>query len=187
VGISRAAKAPSEFRTLNNNISVKTGLQEENVEQITSLLSTSPTGRTPLCRHINYVIEKIQAQSSELYSTNKKACLIIITDGEATDGDLGATMKPLHDLPVRIIVRLCTNDEKVIDYWNKIDHDHELNLNVIDDWLGEANEIHKVNSWLTYVEPFHRLREFGVSAPLFEKIDVESLRLDEIATFCGYL
>ena len=39
--------------------------------------------------------------------------LIIATDGESSDGSLAAAMKPLEQLPVSVVVRLCTNDDKV--------------------------------------------------------------------------
>ena len=38
-----------------------------------------------------------------LESKGKKACVVIITDGEASDGDLLEAMKPLDDLPVLIL------------------------------------------------------------------------------------
>ena len=43
--------------------------------------------------------------------------MVIITDGEASDGDLLEAMKPLDDLPVLIVVKLCTDEQKVVDYW----------------------------------------------------------------------
>ena len=43
--------------------------------------------------------------------------MVIITDGEASDGDLLEAMKPLDDLPALIVVKLCTDEQKVVDYW----------------------------------------------------------------------
>ena len=54
-----------------------------------------------------------------------------------------ATMRPLEHLPVWVVIRLCTDEDKMVDYWNGIDNEIELNMDVIDDPLGEAEEIHR--------------------------------------------
>jgi hypothetical protein len=54
-----------------------------------------------------------------------------------------AAMRPLEKLPVWIVIRLCTDEDKMVDYWNNIDSVIELNMDVIDDPLGEAKEIHR--------------------------------------------
>ena len=53
------------------------------------------------------------------------------------------TMRCLKNLPVWVVIRLCTNDNNMTQYWNGIDSEVELNMDVIDDPLGEAKEIHK--------------------------------------------
>ena len=52
-------------------------------------------------------------------------------------------MRPLQQLPVWVVVRLCTNEDKMVNYWNNIDSAIELNMDVIDDPQGEALEIHR--------------------------------------------
>ena len=47
-------------------------------------------------------------------------------------------MRPLKDLPVWVVVRLCTNDEKIVDYWNRVDEELELSMDVLDDLGGEV-------------------------------------------------
>ena len=56
-----------------------------------------------------------------LRSTGQKAVVVIATDGESSDGDLAQAMKPLEQLPVWVVVRLCTDEDNVCDYWNGID------------------------------------------------------------------
>ena len=56
----------------------------------------------------------------DLRNNNQTAAVIICTDGVSTDGDIAAA-KPLQDLPVWVVVRLCTDDEELIEYWNNID------------------------------------------------------------------
>ena len=135
IGLARSARAPTEIRTLNGAppIIIGTDDDEENFSRISSFLDGSPSGLTPLCRHIRDVIEKIRIIEPNLTATGQKACVVIVTDGEASDGDLRETMRPLNDLPVFIVVRLCTDDTKVVEYWNSID-----------DWRFE------LKSWTTF-------------------------------------
>ena len=57
---------------------------------------------------------------------------VIASDGEATDGDIAAALRPLRDLPAWVVVRLCTDDDRVVQYWNEIDEDLELDMDVLD-------------------------------------------------------
>ena len=52
-------------------------------------------------------------------------------------------MRPLQQLPVWVVIRLCTNEDKMVEYWNNIDSAIELNMDVIDDPQGEAAEIYR--------------------------------------------
>ena len=63
------------------------------------------------------------------------------------------TMRCLKNLPVWVVIRLCTNDNNMTQYWNGVDSEVELNMDVIDDPLGEAKEIHKYVR--TYGTPRH--------------------------------
>ena len=108
-------------------------------------------------------------------ANRQKAAVVIATDGEPTDGNLFEAIKPLTKLPVSIIVRLCTDEQSVVDYWNKIEKDFELTLEVIDDYQTEAKEIHNYNPWLTYGYPMHELRGFGVYSKSFDLLDEQKL------------
>jgi hypothetical protein len=50
-------------------------------------------------------------------------------------------MRPLEQLPVWIVIRLCTNEEKVVDYWNEIDKELELEMDVLVDLYNDAKEV----------------------------------------------
>lgn len=52
-------------------------------------------------------------------------------------------MRQLENLPVWVVVRLCTDEDKMVNYWNNVDSEVDLNMDVIDDHLGEAKEIYR--------------------------------------------
>ena len=56
-----------------------------------------------------------------LRSTGQKVSLTIATDGESSDGDIAAAMRPLQRLPVNVVIRLCTDQDSIVEYWNNID------------------------------------------------------------------
>ena len=123
----------------------------------------------------------------DLRAAGKKAALIIFTDGQASDGDIAAALLPLNDLPVWVVIRLCTDEAPVVKYWTAIDGQLELNMEVIDDAIGEAKEIQAKNKWLNYAEPLHRLREFGITAKQIDMLDEVTLNRDQLHGFCAYL
>ena len=117
----------------------------------------------------------------------KKAALVIFTDGEASDGDIAQALKPLHDLPVWVVIRLCTEEAGIVSYWTNIDKQLELSMDVLDDPIGESKEIMKHNNWLTYGTPMHRLREFGIVAREFDLLDETALSAEQMHKFCALL
>jgi len=188
IDLSRAASAPSEIRTLNGApqllIGTEDDYEDENRDKLGKFFSNGPSGQTPLCRHIKDVIHKVKLIAPELESKGQKACVIIITDGEASDGDLLETMKPLNDLPVLMVVKLCTDEQRVVDYWNSIDQQLEVSIDILDDFVSESIEVAKVNNWLSYGPPLHLLREFGTSCRDFDMIDETPCTGDQIKNLC---
>merc|ERR1712000_402648 len=67
---------------------------------------------------------------------------------------------------------------------NNIDGQLELDMDVLDDLFGEAAEVTKENSWLTYGEPLHRLREWGVHIREMDLIDESKLSLEQMRVVC---
>jgi hypothetical protein len=184
VNFARQARAPTEFRFLNGAPPIRVGLADADdqfrYEALMGVLDGSPAGGTPLCRHIREVVSQIRLNENELRSAGQKACLIIATDGESSDGDIAAAMAPLKDLPVWVVIRLCTDEERIVEYWNNIDDQLEVSMDVLDDLSGEAAEVHAKNPWLTYGEPIQRLREFGIAVKELDLLDEAQLSLDQI-------
>jgi len=182
--------APTEFRTLNPpgggipqvmNVGMGGDLDvEHEVQQVRRLTSSSPSGRTPLCEQIRAVTARIKSQETALRASGQRVVVVIASDGAATDGRIEEAMRPLQTLPVWIVVRLCTDDESVVDYWNRVDADLELDMDVLDDLSGEAAEGGALNPWLTYAAPLHRLREWGSLNKVFDVIDEKLLATNEM-------
>ncbi len=144
----------------------------------------SPSGGTPLCRHITEITAIIRAHETYLRSTGKKACIIIATDGESSDGDVAKVLEPLKSLPVWVVLRFCTDDDNIVRYWNNIDNNLELDMDVLDDYFGEAQEVYESNNWLVYGEAIHRMREFGVTMKELDQLDEALLSVDDMMKVC---
>ena len=87
---------------------------------------------------------------------NQRVCVVIATDGQPTDEGFQAALGRLQALPVWVVVRICTDEDSVIDYYNKLDAEMEAPMEVLDDLLGEAHEVCQLNRWCaTLVAPTH--------------------------------
>ena len=181
--LANIAKAPTEFCFLNNGAPIVVGEEEddgENMSKVKKILDGSPSGGTPLVRVLNEIHAKIKRMEPTLRQRNQKVSLTIFTDGVASDGNLEAVLRKFHHLPVWVVIRLCTNEDNVVNYWNGIDEDLELEMDVLDDLIGEAKEVTRFNPWITYGEPLHRLRESGCHVKLFDHLDEKRMKNSEI-------
>jgi hypothetical protein len=179
--------APTEFRLLNQPMSacpqvVTVGDDAhgptrgaEKIEVVRAMAASHPVGRTPLCAHIRAVEVRVRAMAPSLRRTNQRCVLVIASDGAATDGDVAAALSTLRDLPVSVVVRLCTDDDSVVDYWNNVDGDLEIEMDVLDDFSAEATEARAVNGWLAYGLPLHMLREWGTLLKSMDYLDEHAL------------
>ena len=53
---------------------------------------------------------------------------------------------------MEIIIRMCTDEQEVEEYWHNIDASCDLDIRVIDDVEASATEVAENNSYLTYGE-----------------------------------
>jgi hypothetical protein len=183
VELSTHSNCPSEFRLLNNAPPILVH-KDDGHSQMTALLDESPSGATPLCRHVREVIQQIKSIEHKLRETNQRACIVILTDGDSSDGNLIYEMKPLEKLPVWVVVRLCTDEKNIVDFWNNIDQNLELDMDVLDDISGEAEEVYGVNPGFTYGQPLHHLREFGCTIKEFDLLDESALTDESMRGLC---
>ena len=184
IELSEAAQAPCEFRLLNGADPVIVGLGDDNGEGLAfakEVLAEAPAGQTPLCAHISCIVQAVKAMSKTLKSNGQRAAVIILTDGEATDGSVAAALKPLEELPVFMVVRLATDAPKVVRYWDEVDKELELEMDVLDDLVQDAGQVRTHNSWLRYGDELHRMREFGASSKELDLIDESPLGAEQMS------
>ena len=171
--------------------------QQEVSKAMEIMRKVSPTGVTPLTQHIWDIEEHIAGMAHELRRSGKLVAIIIATDGMPTD-ELGyggedvtnefiRALRSLEGLPVWTVIRLCTDEDAVKNFYNSLDGQLEISLEVLDDYKGEAREVYKQNPWITYGLPLHRCRELGYHDRLFDLIDERPLTMGEARNFCCFI
>mmetsp|Transcript_24471 Transcript_24471/g.59931 ORF Transcript_24471/g.59931 Transcript_24471/m.59931 type:complete len:399 (+) Transcript_24471:42-1238(+) len=207
-------EAPTRFRLLNNpgaNVGPQqfsiaevdghqstTNMIPRQIEQATGIMrKAGPSGCTPLTSHILEIHAEVSRMAPALRRQGKKVAIIIATDGLPTDergfGGLNRNqefvdaLRMLEGLPVWVVVRLCTNDDDIVKFYNDLDGQLELSLEVLDDFCGEAQEVTSQNPWLNYGLPLHRLREFGCHDRVFDILDERPFLKSDIRDFFALL
>lgn len=142
-------------------------------------LRMEPSGATPICGKLNDIYDNIVGNRQNLENAGKRALLLISSDGEATDGNLTDSIRRFKGLPVTIVVRICSSDKKILNYWNNIEKDVEMGLDVIDDIESEAKQIEKLNNFFRYSYSIHILRQMGVT--ILDNLDEKTLNKPEKA------
>lgn len=62
------------------------------------MLAESPAGPTPLCTHIESIVQCILSVEQELRARGQKAVVMIATDGESSDGNVAEALRPLTNV-----------------------------------------------------------------------------------------
>eukprot|EP00549_Striatella_unipunctata_P009686 CAMPEP_0118678788 /NCGR_PEP_ID=MMETSP0800-20121206/3418_1 /TAXON_ID=210618 ORGANISM="Striatella unipunctata, Strain CCMP2910" /NCGR_SAMPLE_ID=MMETSP0800 /ASSEMBLY_ACC=CAM_ASM_000638 /LENGTH=250 /DNA_ID=CAMNT_0006574693 /DNA_START=579 /DNA_END=1331 /DNA_ORIENTATION=+ len=172
-------------------------LNEDVRDAINIMTNSNPGGVTPLARHVHQIREEIESILPTLQENSTRVVVVLATDGLPSDdrgvsseyckNELVDALKMLQAMPVWIVIRLCTDDDDVVDFYNNLDKDLEKSVEVLDDFLSEAKEVRQHNPWLNYALPLHRCREMGYYHRLFDLLDERKLTKNELKQFCMIL
>ena len=209
IQMSALLHAPTTFRLLNKPgaligrqyLEVAHGSEDaiqQEAQDATSIIDrATPSGCTPLTEHIYEIQHSVRLIKEQLEQTGQRVSLIIATDGLPTNSQgVGGqveqdkfvqALKSLEGLPIWIVVRLCTDEEKVVEFYESLDRHLELSIEVLDDFKSEAKGIHKHNPWLNYTLPLHRMREMGFHDRMFDMLDERPLVHEELRQFLSFL
>jgi len=149
-----------------------------------------PGGGTPLKSHILQIRSDIMSMLDQLLQDGQRVVITIATDGKPTDTTQQGfveCLRQLEGLPVWVVIRLCTDNDDVVQFYNDLDEQLELSIEVLDDFQGEALEVTTENPWVNYTLPLHRLREFGYHDRVFDLLDERPLTKSEIRDYCSLL
>jgi len=167
------------------------GRVEDNLNAAVKTLERSiqPCGSTPLTEAVNHVHAALAPLADRMRSRGEQAVVVIATDGlpDSPSTFLPALQLLMRRCPVWVVVRLCTSDDEITDYWTSLDKELERPLEVLDDVFGEAAEVAKYNDWLTYSPQLHAARLFGLRDKAFDLMDERPMPPAEIKRFAEML
>jgi len=185
---------------------------DSELHRLRRLLKCHPGGNTPLTVHLKDILESLKDVDPDLLEENVMSIVIVTdrlpTDAEGTQGhdvnfEFLETLKEFQEYPVWIVIRLSTDDRRVVDFYSSLDRgiailrqlrgeaDHarmeNIRLDVLDDFLSEANAVSNYNPWLNYGLPLHLTRESGIEVSVFDAINERPLQHRELAEFVELL
>jgi len=157
------------------------GWREQVANMTAALHRMGPDGFTPLGERLEDIRTRLQQNRAAL--EGRRVNLTIVTDGVPDSRPLlvQGIRRIMNELPVRLVIRLCTDDDSVVEFYNDLDKDVELPLDIIDDVLGEAREIRRMNPFLVYTPMLQMVREAGARLPVLDYLDERRLTPMEAA------
>ena len=89
----------------------------------------------------------------------------------------------LNEISFILFMYYLIDDDNVVDFYNSLDDNLELSIEVLDDFEGEAKEVYEHNPWLNYTLPLHRCREMGFFHRVFDMIDERPLSKSDLRDY----
>ena len=181
------------------------GDAEKQVEALRRFLQRNqPSGATPffftpLSKRLGDIRQRIQRERATLTQEGQRVVLVIATDGMPTTPYSGtsepsdrsafvAALRELANIDAHIVLRLCTDEQPVVDFYGDIDAEVELNFEVLDDIESEAQELQKLgNGFITYTPLLHKIREGGCFLKVLDIVDERPLTRGDIYLLLQYL
>uniref|UniRef100_A0A7S4Q2E5 VWFA domain-containing protein n=1 Tax=Alexandrium monilatum TaxID=311494 RepID=A0A7S4Q2E5_9DINO len=173
------------------------GNATEQVKVLAQVLRCNgPRGTTPLTQRLLQLDSRLQREVRD----GRRIVLSIVTDGlptsphsgDCTDRDKNDFIAVLRRFTVAfnsfVVIRLATDSDSTVEFYNKIDDELELPLDILDDLEGEAKEVNACgNGWLAYSPLIHRIREGGTMEKLFDLLDERPLKGTEITKLLEFV
>jgi len=175
----------------------RAGNADAQVEVLRNILrQNGPRGTTPLA----FRLQQLQLRLRRELKDSRRIMLSIVTDGLPTAPNCSKSLERDRDAFVNelrsftasfnafVVIRLATDEEDAVAYYNRIDEELELPLDILDDLQGEAEEVYSCgNGWFAYTPLIHRIREGGTLEKLFDLLDERALQPSEISKFMELL
>lgn len=189
-----APKMKKRIRNYNICETIRESEIKHEIETLMEVLDTyPPRGKTPIAKRLKEVLHDIDKVEAKDKGTEKRFSIEITTDGLPTDGDGEEGEKANNDLldllnelstySVTFLIRIVTNERKVIDYYNELGYGYQ-NFDILDDYKDEYKEISRKNRWMNYSFPLHRCREMGYFNHVFNALDDQKLTMSEMVKYC---
>eukprot|EP00429_Kryptoperidinium_foliaceum_P033985 CAMPEP_0176167990 /NCGR_PEP_ID=MMETSP0120_2-20121206/85972_1 /TAXON_ID=160619 /ORGANISM="Kryptoperidinium foliaceum, Strain CCMP 1326" /LENGTH=441 /DNA_ID=CAMNT_0017505677 /DNA_START=36 /DNA_END=1358 /DNA_ORIENTATION=- len=160
------------------------------------LEKNTPFGLTPLCLRLADVRRLVEGFAD---LEGRKVFVVVVTDGIPTamsgsdaPEDTEILLNELRSLTdtgvVRMVIRLCTDDQETIDFYNNLDAEGNLPIDVLDDIRSEAQEVNQMeNNFFAYTALIHRIREAGTLSSVFNSMDDRRLDVEEVRALARML
>ena len=94
---------------------------------MSTMSKAKPSGVTPLTERVNQVYDDLVSLKESLNMEGRRVAIILATDGLPTDSRgisdahskqcFVSSLRRLEELPVWLVIRLCTDDEEVVVSW----------------------------------------------------------------------
>ena len=177
------------------------------LSKLQALVQQIPSGSGGQLSHLREIVNSCLGTPLELLAKRSMA-IIFVTDrlpvneygqeGEAVTQQFVETLNELKGLPVWVVIRLSTDEPRVVDFYNDLDTKMvhvsgdlcgapPIHLDVLDDYVSEAASVNEFNPWLNYAYPLHLCRESAVNFPVFDALNDRPLNHDELVDFINLL
>jgi len=171
---------------------------QQDIQTMGQIMTTlKPSGPTTLSQQLAGLQKFVTSIAHLARNSNHTISVVVATQGIPTNekGESNSQvvqqfiqiLKSFENLPVYVMIRLCTDDERVFDFYNSIQDQLRFPYDVLDDFFGESLEVYLQNPWLTYGLPLHKFRELGFYVQVLDAIDERPLTIEDLRNFCALL